>query len=606
MRQTIQSKFNQSGQGLVEYAILLLLTITLVIGGIELASTALASNKAQEAADSGINEYVIVNEQRLKIQANISRYLERLDRLDLSNSDIVDLLDARVKNVGGYLWDGYQSGASGETFSHNGTHFEIYIDGALVGSFSVGGNYAQLQDLVRLIDGVLDDNEDGIIDDADRDDDISTEELYYALKFNESLLIDDSNVVNEDGINDVAFDIIRSIKELDPASDSAGNASLENDYRKAKLQALILFEHIQLSLLPLDPRIALSESVPLLADHDVGLMEKPNCDTSDPDNILYYHGFPGEELDVDGDGIDFDGIPHMAVNGIDYPAVYLFNPLPIDSASCPGSDANRGGSSLVSILVGGYGQEGKLDDIEYYTRGLPKLNQAFYSQYQQICLNGSDEYVSCGDDSVAEEYLKPPGKLCLTSSVSDSIDSCPDIDSVNPDYAFQHVTGYYFWGNGGSSSNGDRFEWVYGVSGVPPFRPTFQLLCNGESTQSEEVVGENCISIMDSDNDGDIDDNDQLMNRIYQVEVNVRYRSVFESFLAFGMHELQDDAELGLKYYFFDPANLRALANNDISGSIVGSELGPKQGDLPTVKPFKDFRGCYEVNVDTNQVSACN
>lgn len=588
-------KHLQSGQGLIEYAILLLLTITLVIGGVELASTALASNKTTDAAKAGINEYVIVNETRLKLQANISRQLERLERVACStspcnNSGIVEFLDKMTKNhLGtGYLWRAYQENLSTTPPGVFDLSVTVPSTDALISIEDIDGiepnveveASTELYDIIKLIDGVLDDSGDGVIDSSDRDGDITSEELYFALKYRKSLKIDAIDTATEDGINDENFDILNEVNALsiDP---------------EAKYKVLILLSHIQLSTLALDPRINLSESQPLIGNHDVVLMSKPSCDSSVPADVVYSPGFYGENIDVDGDGFA-DGIPHQDMNGTDYPAIYLFNPLPIDVATCQGSDAARGDQSQLSILVGGYGNPSDLNESALYVKGLPKLNQAFYSQYTRICINSSDEYVACGGADVDEEVLKAPGKYCLSDVQNDTIDSCP---GINPDLI--NTSGYYFWGKGNEADpdNGEQFQWIYGDSDLPPFRPSFQLLCNGDSHQTETIVGDDCTENFDNYTD------DSARSNFYQVEVNVRYRSVFESFLAFGMQELQDDALLP---YFYDPSNLRALNAGTVGVPIAGSELGPKQGALPTVKPYKDFRGCYQVNVETNQVSACN
>jgi hypothetical protein len=88
----------------------------------------------------------------------------------------------------------------------------------------------------------------------------------------------------------------------------------------------------------------------------------------------------------------------------------------------------------------------------------------------------------------------------------------------------------------------------------------------------------------------------------------VRYRSIFESFITFGLAELPN-AELGNLPYFYNPSKVGVPLSNSVKG-IAGSEIGPLGASgNPTVKPFKDFRGCYEsVNPGSlnYQVVSCN
>ena len=56
----------QRGQATLEYAIILILVVTMIIGGIELAATAFATSKASEAAKAGANEFAEANVLRKK------------------------------------------------------------------------------------------------------------------------------------------------------------------------------------------------------------------------------------------------------------------------------------------------------------------------------------------------------------------------------------------------------------------------------------------------------------------------------------------------------------------------------------------------------------
>lgn len=590
-------KHSQQGQGMVEYAIMLILLITLVIGGIELSGATLASGKASEAAKAAVSDFATVNQKRLNAQANQQKYLRQIDIIlngqlsaveDDSDGETVEFVSttAVAENLAGTgsFYDNYvlfldsinrEAVANEETNYLNA--FLVFFDDedyryflkdydddtALNVDDDDDALTGDLEEIVASIDGSIDSNDDGIIDDEDVDGEVSLEELTNAIQ---------------------QGDIKRKILNLSPdSSENDGSGQLNDSV--ARYKALLLFEELELAILPLDPRVGLSQSIPLLGDHDPDNVDfvRPSC-TVNVTDVEYDYGLP------DGDD---DGVPDRALAftmnfegadvdvDADFPAIYLFNPLPIQLDSCVGDDADRDGQSTISILVGGYGQPSDT----FYEPGLPKLNTSFYGQYVRVCLDTVNSYTRCGTVGAAEEILKPPGKTCFSDAASNTIDSCIADDPPN------ETSGYYFWGQVNDQGNG-QFSWSNDDG--PEFRPTMQLACNGAGHQSPDLLDESCLD--------DIDDPDTVAN-LKTIQVNVRYRHVFESFLTFGMMEL---ASNDLAQYFYDPSNLRSPAVT-LGAGIAGSELGPKaSGGNPTVKQFKDFRGCYEINVETNQINNCN
>ncbi len=604
---------SQYGQGMVEYAILLILTVTLVIGGIELASAALASGKASDAAKAGASDLASINEIRLKAQGNQEKYLRQIDMILNGATFAVDengafsesndpltttsALPAEFENYVKFL-DSFRGefildltdGASVTYEDIIREYLEIFdVDTPDLYFFddynkdiatnpdddaNVDGATGDLEEIIASIDGIIDTDNDGDVDGDDADGEISVEELIYAVQQGK---------------------IKQEILNLAPTdADDTGDPTVADDNDKVvRYKALLLFEELELALLPLDPRVALSESTPLIGDHipdyvaNMSAFQRPACTVDlGTGELEYTTGFPGTD--------DADGVAKTAVEvedgiTIDAPAVYLFNPLPVDAVSCQGNDAARGGRSRMSILMGGHGKEGE----ENYFPGLPKLNQAFYGQYTRVCLNNANEYVACGSANVAQELLKPPGKFCLSDVATTGVDSCPGIEEDHIE-----TSGYYFWG---FPSGQDKFKWIYDRPDAPEFRPTMQLTCNN---QGEDSDGDDVSQYVSSESC----DPTLSEEPVKTVRINVRYRSVFESFLTFGLMELTNPNGIAnLADYFYDPSNLRALGNGAIGVPIAGSELGPKSANKnPTVKNFKDFRGCFDINLETNQVTSCN
>lgn len=349
-----------------------------------------------------------------------------------------------------------------------------------------------------------------------------------------------------------------------------------------------------------------------LGDHAVASFASPSCGGPDGDgNLTYDDGIPLDRYVVDKQNRDNHTLSPTPPSIPTGTLVYLFNPLSIDHESCIGSDPNRGGRSRISILVNGYGLMYDDNDTPnnfeddtpnpLYVPGLPKLNQAMYSMYQQVCLNDGGNALSddllerCSDTT--DRFLFPPGKLCLSDDLNE--ESCP-LDAEN-----LGETGYYFFG---ASNNADSGSKQYIPSSSPQFRPVFQIECNDVGfNDHSNMTG--CDTQAAPAGICWVNDGPPSTTSIAcPLKVHVRYRSIFESFITFGMAELPND-ELDNLPYFYNPSKVGVAGSNSVKG-IAGSEIGPLGATgNPTVKPFKDFRGCYEsVNPASlnYQVVSCN
>lgn len=332
-----------------------------------------------------------------------------------------------------------------------------------------------------------------------------------------------------------------------------------------------------------------------LGDHAVGNFSSPSCVALNGDSADYDDGIPPGRYLLDKKNRDNYANPLFPNARL----IYLFNPLPINHESCFGTDPNREGRSRISILVNGYGlmydPADSTNPNPLYVPGLPKVNQAMYSMYQQVCLNG-DSLERCED--ATERLLFPPGKLCLSIN--------PDDESCPTDTANLGETGYYFFGAGNDAARGSK---QYIPSTAPEFRPTFQIECPGDDGFDNLSNMVNCDTQAVPEGNCWVNDGSPSTTSLAcPLKVHVRYRSIFESFITFGLAELPDDALDNLPF-FYNPSKVGVAGSNSVRG-IAGSEIGSigATGN-PTVKPFKDFRGCYEsVNpgVLTYQVISCN
>lgn len=461
------SRRHQHGQAMVEYAILIILLVTMVVGGMELAKTALASSKNSDAAKAGANELAALYAIYNPLVATQEEYT-------------LKLADAGVTN--------FTAGDAPEC-----------------SSASLVGSYANYLLFIQSNESVAD--------------------LQNCLNTNTSF---------------IGFDLVANGGDGDGIVEES---EIRNQVGSiAKYKAMIIMSQINIENLGDFG----------LADHDPSTNNGMAMASCGADNT-YDYGLPDRYLD----------------GGT---KVYLFHPLPIDLASCTGNDTTRGNRSKISILVNGYGN--KPDDANY-EQGLPKLNQAMYGLYSKVCLDAGNQYVSC-TKPYDKMWLKPPGKLCLTHTSSDTVDSC------STDTPPLSTSGYYFWGK----SNQSTAQFKYDITDTPKFRPTFQVSCDDDDPFSPDITGTACAGDPKT------------------VRIQTRYRAVFEGFLAFGAQELE---QASLAHYFFDPSGLRGLGTGSLGVAIPGSELGVKSSTgQPTVKPFRDFRGCYEVDIATAQVSACN
>lgn len=509
----------QRGQAMVEYAILFIVLSILFIGGAELGMAALASYKNTDAAKTGISEYAEVNQRRLNILNGEKQYSLAL-RSSLTSESCTNIV-GKGNNDDGLSTDSDQFKCSMD--SEYQLIFSDYIDFLdAIDKFIGITEYALTTSLLSNYDDKLIE-----FDDVEPDVSLSDNELLLAEQSLSNPPIFDSDDTNEEKQKKIS----------------------------ERLLKLLLIQHIKLSRLPLETGEKLSQAIISIGNHASSKIQQPSCL---PGNV-YDYGFP----------VDGVNDRYIAETGEGY-KVYLFNPLPIDVASCEGVDDSRGGRSRLSILVGGYTDP---NDPTRYEPGLPKLNQAMYGMYKND-LNGN---------------LIPPGKMCTSD------DDCPNqpnedlyIGSVGP-------SGYYRW-NKGSDGSGTQDLFKYTVNNVNDdllngFRPAMQIDCNVSSNHEESVINDiNCQTLHS------------------KVRIHTRYRKIFEGFLTFGLQELNvadGDLENALKL-FYNPNNVGVAGSNQLNGTI-DSEIGSLGANgIPTVKRHKDFRGCYEVDVATNQISACN
>lgn len=276
--------------------------------------------------------------------------------------------------------------------------------------------------------------------------------------------------------------------------------------------------------------------------------------------LLGNHGNPADFNHPNCNGTEYDnGLP-------DDVSIYLFNPLPIDISNCDGSDGKK-----VSELVGG---------TSTY-EGLPKLNQALYSQYTKVCVDDTAGVITIQriGGCLANGYklwLKPPGKMCGAGTAAGT-EYCPTEGDL------KGATGFYFFGD--SNDSGENLRYIPGSAGNEEFRPAFQLVCNGANFRDSGFDANGECNQMSMNGHGSI-----------ALQVQTRYRAIFESFLTFGLQELPDEY-LSLLPYFYNPNNVGIPGSNQLVGT-AGSEIGPVGANKnPTVKRFRDFRGCYQVDI---------
>ncbi len=610
----------QHGQAMIEYAILLILFSVVFIGGAELGKTTLASYKTTDAAKTAISEYAEINQQRLNILNAEKQYLTTLAGYGCSlmyeitnygtnpNTGVPytsDDLEADANNVTclgrdryeGYVYKSYQTLSTPplptfeQFFNVNITHSSIYDN--YISYLDV--TYDSDDNFIVPLESLL--NEATALDDiysaynATANPDVVVSNFPSTMIL--SIDVDNDGIISDDehetfrgnleqnllSIKDAAIPDVSDLEDSVAPFWGYGNGQytkqeIVNKERRLRVRVLLIIEHIKLSKLPLnlvdedgdgDVDTLLSDAKIKLGDHSA--ITEANCDGG----VLHY-GMPNSYPYHDSDG---NGV--FELNNTASKEVYLFHSQSINTKECT--------TEQIKTLINGKGTfvdadgDGEDDDGDFVP-GLPKLNQAMYSLSTKVCVNAQDEYVSCNSSDVARTLLKPPGKICFENAGANA-DACP----TQPD----EVTGFYRWGKG-SDDTVDETKFGYVVNDVNAelangFRPTFQLDCGFQETFGSAVFDTNCN------------------NNPSTVRVHTRYRSVFEGFLTFGLEELNNPAAVAL---FYNPNNVGVTGSNSLVGGH-GSEIGPVgRNGRPTVKQHKDFRGCYEVDVETNQVSACN
>lgn len=500
----------------MEYAILFIVLSILFIGGAELGMAALASYKNTDAAKTGISEYTEVNQRRLNILNAEKQYLLSL-KANL-------LLESCTSIVG--------LGDSTSGLDESTDQFKCSPENEYQLEF---GDYVAFLDQIHVTVGLE----------------------TYALSTPITTPTYEDKLTEFD---DEDTETLSDDELIEAELSLAGQPTSTNKFLK-----LLLIQHIKLSRLPLNPSFSLSKASVAIGDHASNLIQQPNCNGG-----IFDDGLPDDRY-IHLEYYDNSGNKHIFQNGS---VVYLFNPLPINTASC---QSITGG---LSKLVGGYTPPQSsiisIEDFENnFVAGLPKLNQAMYGMYNQS-RNGN---------------LNPPGNICTH-------DDCPNQNLINGAIG---PTGYYRWNKGSDGSGpGDLFK--YTINNVEDellngFRPTMQLDCSSTTNFRGEANG-----LVGNINDP------TCQGSHSKVRLHTRYRKVFEGFLTLGLQELnvsEDQVQDALKL-FYNPNQVAVEGSSNIIGSVA-SEVGPiGRNRLPTIKPHKDFRGCYEVDVETNQVSACN
>ncbi len=484
----------QSGQALIEYAILLILLITLVMGSAELGIAAFHSNKTSEAAKAGANTWSDAIANAHILDSELLREAMNIDTNSQSGQSCAsipaspicaDTTPATATDIRPKL-----ESNCGFTDTYNNFNETLPID---VTACSTESSIKAL--------------------------------LTYLYPTNTPALFDYAEVCTStlpDNIERIVPCYVTNIKRL-----------------------LISKQMIADAIGP-SMQISLGNHDPSRTDFP---FRNPSC------------------LATNGDMNDYDdGLPSDG-------KIYLFNPLPIDITNCV-NDANRGGANGASILVSGYKDHA---NTALNFEGLPKLNQAIYAQYTKVCVqdSGGDITLQALTGCAANGnrlWLKPPGKMCGGPGGGEV---CPGIGDLNG------ATGFYFFGHANDAAQGN-FTWVNDetpddISRQATFRPAFQISCDGANHQNIEhdAVGA-CASLTGA----------------FSLSVNVRYRSVFESFLTFGLQELTDAS---LTQYFYDP---NKVGTNGALLGVAGSEIGPVGvNGRPSVKQLKDFRGCFKVEI---------
>lgn len=586
--------FKQHGQAMVEYAILLILMVTLIMGGLELSVTAYNSKKTGDAAEAGANawaeaisEATSSNATALAREDSAETYRQNLnidteqtlaDRNDDGSLVTAESCDVLPSNTCPPLATAASirpmlnsTCASVNTFLNADINLPIDITAC---DSNKSGHTAGLLSIINdanINQGTSPNREFEPIYNSHPQQDFS--EMCTSEDNDESIekiitcrdLVD---IYNTDSNSDEVQDTCNT----PPAPCADGIDDLDPTFRRLLIQkSLINDATLETSNLPF--KSGVFNRVSLGNHNNLAAFTRPSCSATVNGNINDY-----------SDGLPNDG------------RIYLFNPLPIDISNCLGQDALRNNSSRASILVGGFRNNATPAlNIE----GLPALNQAVYSEYIKVCVvenagqitiarNGS---AVVGLDNCTGNgraiWLKPPGKMC-GAGTTPGTEFCPGIGNLNG------ATGFYFFGRTNDAVNNTLTD----PQIIATFRPAFQIVCDAASLQNANTdAGGSCLA----NGTGS-----------FALEVHTRYRSIFESFLTFGFNRL---ANANLAQYFYNPNGVGT------SGAVVGaagSELGPVESianPIPSLKKIKDFRGCYRVDISPpdkigeqvkTAVSSCN
>jgi len=608
------------GQAMIEFAILLILMVTLIVGGTELAITAYHSNKTNDAAKAGANLWAMAIEyaKSLAVQNN-----------DLTTGNFELALEAEREALG-------IDTDPDASYDEAGN----FVAGETCRSVTVNTTGGDVDTCTFNVDAAGHDiaDIDTVADAQDADEirpflpigcTLATIPAQYSTQFNAGLPIDitacdnsksghalnlqtlvgqlftaadgyrdldvfqdfmeictsSDTTISPDGLEKVTacrtlLDIYDTDSNADGIEDSCtaaapcGNGIDDNDQTFRRLLVLKDLKNsddykqatasLSPTLVGVTKRVGLGDHNPIRIDPDTSdaldlTFRTPQCDPNGDGSIAYDNGLPQ------------DG------------KIYLFNPLPIDTTNCDGT------TYKVSTLVGG--------DATF--EGLPAINRAMYSQYEKVCVTNAAGVITFVDCTAnprpvgLREWLKPPGKMC-GAGTDPLTEYCPGMGNLNG------ATGFYFFGDSNTRPQGS-FEYLPTSFASPYFRPAFQLVCgvaSHKNTQYDANEDDDPLTLsLDSDLDPATGEcAEKSVEGAFAVQVHTRYRSIFESFLTFGLRALPEGNE-NLVDYFYNPRKVGA--DGAVLMGAAGGEVGPlnRIGGNPTIKQFKDFRGCYQVNI---------
>lgn len=299
----------------------------------------------------------------------------------------------------------------------------------------------------------------------------------------------------------------------------------------------------------------------------VGLGEHPSLNNAAIQNFRrpscvsatdYDDGLPDGSVDPDEQSITQGGNK-----------VYLYNPLPLDITACLGADADYPNRSRVSVLVAGKRDNPGTATVENEFAGLPKLNQAAYSQYEKAFVDEgaapSPVFMSIRDYNPANpshvQLLRLPGWLDIT--IPEAMSELVRLDG-----------------------------------GVYASVPTFALKCRNSA---QDTGWQDCDSA--SSPSGLCWDNASTPSTTplaCDVQVQYRYRHIFESLVMMGVgtgyDAVTDESPVDEN---IDGVIEPLFSNEAAPSGVLGSELAEtkvvnERALASRLKAKKDFVGCYE------------